>query len=534
MTEDPINIPNKKYSKELKVFAYRIYSENNSLFNHTLFQLLKSELCDKSLKELKLDKNDILSLDDLFKEVNNKEVIARWNDYKFMCIKENKVFHIEKAVEAYLEVYKKVKEVDYINRALTLIKKTKSIFQDQIEGFSEYSIREIKKIESSHIQLNLTKNAVFLDQKKILEELKDYFEDLKKLSYSSCNYTDTKNYIEILFVIKFYTQKEYKIQLALCFEAEADQYNSDKEENTFYPNILPLYIQSLKELKGIKESLSIKNRLERKIKKEQLIYSEMLQRVGIKSNNSLKRETFNSLGVKDFKSGYQTLIALPILPNEKINYKKTFLSQFFKDYIHLNNKGAVAGIGDEETYNFNFSRNFYRNNLISIIREIKIIMDFDKIISKELVYSLIDKSKSNFIPSHRTYLFAEGLYQGFANNFILSTHILLPQIENSLKDIIQQNGRNTTRLTDDIQNDNTLGSILSIDKSNKMLDGICDKDLLLELNNFLIDGNNTNFRNQVCHGLIEPILIDYYGIYLWWLTLKMSIKTEELFKFNKG
>lgn len=534
MTENPINIPNKKYSKTLKAFSYKMYKENDSLFNNTLFQLLKSELSDNSLKEIKLDKNDILSLDNLIKEVNNKEIVARWNDYKFMVMKENKVSHIQKAVESYLEIYKEVKEVEYMQRALTLIKKAKSIFKDQIEAFTDYSIKEIKQVESSHSKLSLTKSSLFLNQKKFLGELKDYFEDLKMRSFNSNNYSDTKNYIETLSVIKFYTKEKYKIQLALCFEAEADQYNSKKEDNTYYPKILSLYIQSLKELIGVKESLSIKNRLEKKIKKEQLIYSEMLQSAGIKFNNSLKRETFNSLGVKDFKSGYQTIISLPILPNEKTNYKKPFLSQFFKDYIHLNNKGAVTGIGDEQTYNFNFSRNWNRNNLISIIREIKIIMDFDKIISKELVYSLLEKSKSKFIPPNRMYLFAEGLYQGFTNNFIISTHILLPQIENSLKDIIEQNGRNTTRFTDDIQNDNTLGSILTIDKSNKMLDGICNRDLLVELNNFLVDGNNINFRNQVCHGLMEPFLIDYFGIYLWWLTLKMSVKTKELFKFRQG
>ena len=78
-----------------------------------------------------------------------------------------------------------------------------------------------------------------------------------------------------------------------------------------------------------------------------------------------------------------------------------------------------------------------------------------------------------------------------------------------------------------------MGSILNTDKNGKMLDGICDRDLLLELNNFLVDGNGVNFRNRICHGLISPIETEYYGIYLWWITLKMLYQTDKYFSINK-
>lgn len=98
-----------------------------------------------------------------------------------------------------------------------------------------------------------------------------------------------------------------------------------------------------------------------------------------------------------------------------------------------------------------------------------------------------------------------------------------------MKYIIELNGRNTIKQAEDIQNDNSLGSILSIEKDNKMLYGLCDYDLLLELNNFLCDGNCVNFRNRICHGLVSPFESEYYGIYLWWLTLKMIKQTEKYF-----
>ena len=60
-------------------------------------------------------------------------------------------------------------------------------------------------------------------------------------------------------------------------------------------------------------------------------------------------------------------------------------------------------------------------------------MDIDRNIKRDFVFYLIDQCNSKFIPKEREYIFAKGLYAGFQNDFILSSHLLIPQIENSLK-----------------------------------------------------------------------------------------------------
>ncbi|HAD78865.1 MAG TPA: hypothetical protein DCF99_04915 [Flavobacteriaceae bacterium] len=188
-------------------------------------------------------------------------------------------------------------------------------------------------------------------------------------------------------------------------------------------------------------------------------------------------------------------------------------------------------IANEQQFYENQNRDYSRGIVINVIREIKSLMDINhQEISKDVIAMMILKCESIFIPEERVGFFIEGIYQGFQNNFSLASHILIPQIENSLKYIIELNGRNTIKLAEDIQNDNTLGSILNKEKYNKMLDGICDPDIILELNNFLCDGNSVNFRNKICHGLISPFETEYYGIYLWWITLKMIKQTEKYFK----
>ncbi|MBZ4042284.1 DUF4209 domain-containing protein [Flavobacterium hibisci] len=160
-------------------------------------------------------------------------------------------------------------------------------------------------------------------------------------------------------------------------------------------------------------------------------------------------------------------------------------------------------------------------------------MDCDKFIEKDIVMKLLFDSNSRFVPENRIYMFMEGIYAGFCNNYILAAHILIPQIENSFKFVLEQNDKFTTRYAEDKQSDNTLGAFLNSDKGEGMLKDICSQNLFEELSDFLINSKSTNFRNELCHGLMEPFLIEHYGKYLWWLSLKMIIQTDNYFIFPK-
>ncbi len=303
---------------------------------------------------------------------------------------------------------------------------------------------------------------------------------------------------------------------------------------------MPIYVEALKEIKGIIVDDEFKNRLQQKIRAEQRIYVETLGKIGVSSQSQLNiSELVANLNVIDFKSGFTNMLQFPIIESDVLKSindrldKKFFYRQFFGKSVHITNKGTVSGISDIEDHDLIFLRNHFRDRVIATIKEIKYIMDFDRLIPKDLIAEMVVRCESSFIPKDREHLFIEGIYCGFENNFILAAHLLIPQIENSLKHIIELNGRNATKLAEEIQNDNTLGSILGTEENGKMLDGICDRNLLLELNSFLVDGNSINFRNRICHGLISPFEIDYYGIYVWWLVLKMTKQTEIYFTVPK-
>ncbi|AUC20621.1 hypothetical protein BTO15_00155 [Polaribacter sejongensis] len=530
-------ISKDKFSNKLRMELFNASKndiDNKQLSN--LFKLVDCELTDDSIKELL--NYDNFSFPKI--KIDNIEILAKINDAKFILGDTDKLNCIQKSVEYYIQIYDQINDLKYLIRALELVRKVKSIFKKRLLKLEEKILQIFPLLESPYYKLRLIENSLFLIQQSSFKDLIDYALVQLNNSYENNDYRNAENYITILNKLRHFNNNESKIQQALCLEKKGDFYISQKEPNTYYPTILTTYTEALKEVKGISINGEFKTRLEQKIKIEQRNHSEMLKKAGIPFQSELNiNEIVRNENIEDFKTGLNFILQLPIIETEKLKSKNkekdknTFLGHFFKDYLHITNKGTVSGKSNEEDFYFNISKDYYRNSLIKILREIKLIMDFDKQISKDVISTMVINSESLFIPKGREYFFIEGIYQGFQNNFILASHILIPQIENSLKNLIELNGRNATKNTEEIQNDNTLGSILGIEKNNKMLDKICSRNLLLELNSYLVDGNSVNFRNRLCHGLISPLETDYYGIYLWWLTIKMIMQTEKYFETPK-
>lgn len=128
-------------------------------------------------------------------------------------------------------------------------------------------------------------------------------------------------------------------------------------------------------------------------------------------------------------------------------------------------------------------------------------------------------SYSPFVPQGREYLFAKGLYAGLSGDFFTSTHIIIPQIENSIRELLWQNqGVITSKLKNGIQHENDLNTMLYVTD----ITSIFDEDTLFDLRGLLIEDAGSNLRNRMAHGLISdnefnsPIMS-----YLWWVTLRL-------------
>ncbi|MDZ8260357.1 DUF4209 domain-containing protein [Nostoc sp. ChiQUE01b] len=128
-------------------------------------------------------------------------------------------------------------------------------------------------------------------------------------------------------------------------------------------------------------------------------------------------------------------------------------------------------------------------------------------------------SHSPFVPPDREYQYAKGLYAGLIGDFFTSTHILIPQIENSIRHILwQQQGAISSKLEHGIQNEYDLNQLLYRPE----ITAIFDEDTLFDLKGLLIERAGSNLRNRMAHGLINdnefssPLMS-----YFWWVTLRL-------------
>lgn len=145
---------------------------------------------------------------------------------------------------------------------------------------------------------------------------------------------------------------------------------------------------------------------------------------------------------------------------------------------------------------------------------------------------------SSFVPSGREYLFAKGLYAGLIGDFFTSTHLLIPQIENSVRHLLWQKGFIPSGLDQSgIQKEHNLNKILD-ESECPGIKTIFDEDTLFTLKCLLVEHSGCNLRNRMAHGLIDdhefqPGVMSY----LWWLTLRLCCLPmlnyqEELEKSN--
>jgi hypothetical protein len=124
-----------------------------------------------------------------------------------------------------------------------------------------------------------------------------------------------------------------------------------------------------------------------------------------------------------------------------------------------------------------------------------------------------------FVPRGREGLFLRGLHAGLHGDVVLALHLLLPQIENSLREIFTAKGIITSKLESDFsQDERDLGWMLTHPEMAKIFgDGMA-----FDLRGLLVERFGLNLRNDIAHGLLaESQMITEGAIYAWWLTLRL-------------
>jgi Domain of unknown function (DUF4209) len=130
---------------------------------------------------------------------------------------------------------------------------------------------------------------------------------------------------------------------------------------------------------------------------------------------------------------------------------------------------------------------------------------------------------SPFIPHNHAQIYERGLRAGFSGDFLVAAHLLIPQLENSLRYVLGQLGVITSRLDNDLmQPEYQLSRILEQEK----LIELFGEDTIFDLRSLLdaSDTGGSNIRSFFAHGLLPDKAFTQTHpeiIYVWWITLRL-------------
>lgn len=124
-----------------------------------------------------------------------------------------------------------------------------------------------------------------------------------------------------------------------------------------------------------------------------------------------------------------------------------------------------------------------------------------------------------FVPSGRERIFARGYLYGFQGDYLAALHFLVPQLENSIRYVLNNTGVVTSGLNSDgIQEEYDLGRLLDMPD----LINIFGEDLVFHLKGIFVERFGLNFRNLYAHGLLdENDFQSSNAVYIWCVMLRL-------------
>ncbi|HEY0977107.1 MAG TPA: DUF4209 domain-containing protein [Flavobacteriales bacterium] len=128
-----------------------------------------------------------------------------------------------------------------------------------------------------------------------------------------------------------------------------------------------------------------------------------------------------------------------------------------------------------------------------------------------------------FVPPGHEGLFLRGLLAGLYGDFVLSSHLLVPQFENSLRYVLESKGIHVANILDNgTEPLKVWGGILDIPESRELF----GESRLFELEGLLVSESGLGFRNKLAHGMLTEAqsAFSVATVHSWWLMLHLCME----------
>jgi tetratricopeptide (TPR) repeat protein len=124
-----------------------------------------------------------------------------------------------------------------------------------------------------------------------------------------------------------------------------------------------------------------------------------------------------------------------------------------------------------------------------------------------------------FIPRGHERIYLRGLHAGLFGDWLIAVHLLVPQLEASIRWVFEQRGLMTSTVeSEGIQQERLLGKLLY----HVQMDTVFGSERSFNLRGVLVEKFGFNLRNDMAHGFIsEQGFFSPAAPVLWWLVLQM-------------
>lgn len=123
-----------------------------------------------------------------------------------------------------------------------------------------------------------------------------------------------------------------------------------------------------------------------------------------------------------------------------------------------------------------------------------------------------------FIPQGHLLLWSKGIHAGLVGEYDVAVHLLAPQLENALREVLHDRGEVIFTTKNGVQSLRSLTNVLD-DPLTKTVFG---DDVLFALETGVADRLGANVRNDVAHGWISDHSASQFdAAFVWWLALRM-------------
>lgn len=148
----------------------------------------------------------------------------------------------------------------------------------------------------------------------------------------------------------------------------------------------------------------------------------------------------------------------------------------------------------------------------------RVQISFEHSIGESSLLHIVERSP--FVPLEKKGIFLNGFVKFFHGDYISASHILIPQLENSLRYILKLHGQDTSRIKQDATQERI---ILSTILKSEKLEEILTPSIVYEIDNLFNHRLGPSLRHQFAHGLVSSsACFSPDVIYACWFILRLA------------